>query len=373
MGRRTIVATLAAALLLAAAAPPTAGAPADGPPRCDVATLWPGPGPGPGQPADRSPDPEPAAEPSPPPPPSIPDLAAVLDRSPLLLVGPSLLGTTRPGLAGPAVGTLVQLASSTAATAATVTPAPSAPLPPEPEPEPEPIVADPWPSPSPATCARAEAEGLTEVRAGIFVGRAGPTVTVVADRALVDLAAVDGSRTFATRIEGDVAVNANWFTAAGSEGPIVVDGTNSGSADTIERGQIVVVDAACGAGPTGALLEHRWTGEIYTPDGCARHAVSGVSLVHQGRRADEFPGIDLTSGYTNVNRSHSFLGFDGSSIFVIASTDLNASQLADRALALGATEGVMLDGGGSTQISTPTETIVSTRPVTAFAVLDSRT
>ena len=230
----------------------------------------------------------------------------------------------------------------------------------------------PVPAVDAGTCRKATDRGLTEVRPGIFVGRDGPTVTVIADRALVELRAVDGPRTHAADVAGDVVVNANWFTDAGSEGPLVSYGVDTGTVDTIERGQILVLDPGCGPSTRRQILDHRWTGELYRPGPCVVHAVSGVSLVHQGRRADAFPGIDLTTGYTNVNRSHSFIGFNDTELIVVASTDLNASELADYALALGASEGVMLDGGGSTQIATPTATIASGRPVPAFAVIDSR-
>ncbi|MGF1597085.1 MAG: hypothetical protein ACFCVK_09150 [Acidimicrobiales bacterium] len=49
-----------------------------------------------------------------------------------------------------------------------------------------------------------------------------------------------------------------------------------------------------------------------------------------------------------------------------------ASQLADYALSLGVVEGVMLDGGGSTQICTPVASLSRHRAVPTFAVIDAR-
>jgi hypothetical protein len=220
-------------------------------------------------------------------------------------------------------------------------------------------------------CLLARWHGLEETVPGIAVGRSpsGATVTVVADRRLVTLRAVDGAPTHASAIDGDVALNANWFTAAGPIGPIVSDGRRSGSADTIERGQILVHRPECR--DRGDHLEHVWMGEVREPDGCVITAVSGVSLVHKGQRADTYPGITLTSGYTNVVSSHSFLGFGPDVIVMVASTEMNASRLADHALSLGVLEGVMLDGGRSTQIATPTAGLTTTEKVPAFAVLDS--
>ena len=119
------------------------------------------------------------------------------------------------------------------------------------------------------------------------------------------------------------------------------------------------------------VLERLDLGEIYRPGPCVLTAVSGISLVHKGVRADAYPGIDLTYGYTNTSRSHSFIGYNESEIIIISSTSMNASTLADYAISLGAIEGVMLDGGGSTQIKTPTAQIWASRRVPTFAVLDS--
>jgi hypothetical protein len=88
-------------------------------------------------------------------------------------------------------------------------------------------------------------------------------------------------------------------------------------------------------------------------------------------RADAYPGIDLTRGYTNTNLAHSFIGFDHEAIVIVSTRSMNASRLADYALRLGVTEGLMLDGGGSTQIATPTTGLTADRAVPAFAVLTS--
>ena len=228
---------------------------------------------------------------------------------------------------------------------------------------------------APTICAKLDALALTEVRPGLAVGRSGATVTVLADRASVDLSVVNGPRTLASAVAGDVAgevvVNANWFIGSTPEGPVVADGVLSGTADIIERGQIVVYAAGCdGHGPQD--LAHVWMGEPYRHDPCVVAAVSGVSLVHKGVRSDTYPGIDLTTGYTNVARAHSFLGFNETEIIIVSSRAMTSSQLADYALVLGAVEGVMLDGGGSTQIATPTVSLTSNRPVPTFAVLTSR-
>lgn len=219
-------------------------------------------------------------------------------------------------------------------------------------------------------CDKVWNQGFTEVRPGIAVGRWDSTVVVVADRDLVDYRAVDGGRTYATRIEGDIVVNANWFTGAGTLAPVVADGITSGSADIVERGQIVAYRPGCGGHGPGDL-DHIWMGNVWTPGPCVETAVSGISLVHHGRRADAYPGITL-GGYTGTNLSHSFIGFNDDQIVVVATTSMTAPKLGDFAIALGVTEGVMLDGGGSTQITTPTERIGSSRPVTTFAILDSR-
>jgi hypothetical protein len=231
-----------------------------------------------------------------------------------------------------------------------------------------PELAAAWPYVSPPICARATQLGLVEVRPGIAVGRQGSTVTVLADRSLVRYRAVNTGRSFASAIPGDVVVNANWFTLAGPIGPVVTDGRSVGGPDLAERGQIVDWGGGC---PAGIGLEHVWTWRIWTPDGCARAAVSGVSLVHKGFRADAYTGINLTTGATNTGGAHSFIGFNQTEIIVVSTQQMAASRLADYALWLGAREGVMLDGGGSTQIKTPTTQLTTYRPVPTFAVLDS--
>lgn len=213
-----------------------------------------------------------------------------------------------------------------------------------------------------------------ETRPGIRIGGDSRTVVVIARRDQVSFGAVDGPRRFASEVAGDVVVNANWFVGSGSFGPVVVDGVVSGSADTIERGQIVELIPGCRDGSGHGApphLEHIWTWELYTPDECVRTAVSGVSLVHRGARADAVAGIDLVRGYTMTATAHSFVGFNASEIIIVSSTAMNASRLADYALLLGAEEGLMLDGGGSTQIKTPTHSIGSPRPVPSFVVISS--
>lgn len=232
--------------------------------------------------------------------------------------------------------------------------------------------ASAWPYVRSPMCDKAERLGLTEVQPGIMAGASGTTVTVIADIRLVDLGAVDGGKTFADRIDGDVVVNANWFTNAGPQAPVVVEGVMSGSADTTERGQIILNQPNCDERAGG--LHHIWTGEIYRPNDCVLTAVSGVSLIHKGQRADAYPGMNISYGYTNTSRSHSFIGFDatGNEVIIIATLQMNASQLADYAIGLGVTEGIMLDGGGSTQIKTDAGSLWSSRPVPTFAVIDSR-
>ncbi len=235
-----------------------------------------------------------------------------------------------------------------------------------------PEFAQVWPYAPPPLCPIAAQMGLVEARPGIWVGRSGETVTVVADRSLVDFRATSGGRSFAPSVAGDVVVNANWFSLAGDPiAPLVSGGRAAGGPDISERGQIVSWRPGCG-GHDAALLEHVWTWRIFTPDACTADAVSGVSLIHKGRRADAYPGVNLTSGPTNLDPSHSFLGFNDQVIVAISSHQLPASHLADYALSLGVTEGVMLDGGSSTQVKTPLTTLVTGRPVPAFAVLDSR-
>ncbi|MEM9615459.1 MAG: DUF4214 domain-containing protein [Actinomycetota bacterium] len=233
-----------------------------------------------------------------------------------------------------------------------------------------PEFAERWPFEHTATCGKAERLGLTEIVPGISVGKRGSTVTVIADRNLVALDARDGGRTYASRIPGDVVVNANWFIGSTSQSPVVVDGQVSGSGDRLDRGQIVEYHADCET-HGGRDLDHIWMGEEWTPNACVRSAVSGVSLIHKGQRSDAYPGIDITYGYTNVNRSHSFLGFNDDEIIIVSTLSMNASMLADYALGLGVEEGVMLDGGGSTQISTAGGSIGSARSVPSFAVLNS--
>ena len=111
-------------------------------------------------------------------------------------------------------------------------------------------------------------------------------------------------------------------------------------------------------------------GELVEPGPCVQTAVSGVSLVHKGVRADEYPGI-VFGGYTHTSRAHSFIGFNDAELIVISTRQMNSSQLADYAIELGVVEGVLLDGGGSTQIDTPTARLGSSRAVPTFAVLDS--
>ncbi len=233
-----------------------------------------------------------------------------------------------------------------------------------------PEFAERWPIVESGTCRKAREWGLAEVVPGINVGRQGSTVTVLADRDLVAFDAAVGPRTYAGRIPGDVVVNANWFFGATPEAPVVVDGRLLGTADIIERGQLVGFRDGCDEHGPGAL-GHTWMGATFEADPCVRTAVSGISLIHKGERADAYPGIDLHGGYTNRSRSHSFIGYNDDEIVIIATRSMTASQLADRALELGVVEGVMLDGGGSTQIDTPTHRLESSRPVPAFAVLTS--
>lgn len=228
-----------------------------------------------------------------------------------------------------------------------------------------------WPYVTPPLCPIAAQIGLAEARPGIWVGRSGETVTVVADRSLVDFRAASGGATYATGVPGDVVVNANWFSPAGPVAPLVTNGRPGGGPDINERGQIVAWRPGCG-GHDAALLEHVWTWRIFTPDACTLEAVSGISLIHKGVRADAYPGVNLVSGPTNADTSHSFLGFNDRVIVVISSHQLSASRLADYALSLGVTEGVMLDGGSSTQVKTPFTALSTGRPVPAFAILDSK-
>ncbi|MEM8924462.1 MAG: phosphodiester glycosidase family protein [Actinomycetota bacterium] len=223
---------------------------------------------------------------------------------------------------------------------------------------------------STASCLKARPMARIEIAPGISVRSDGSTVTVVARRSLVRLDAVDGAPTVAGRIDGDVVVNANWFTPAGPLAPVVASGRRSGSGDTTERGQIVMWADDCFAAPPRRLT-HVWMGRLYEPGRCAHTVVSGVSLIHKGVRSDAYPGIDITTGYTNVNRSHSFIGFNDTEIVIVATRVMNVSTLADYVLSLGVTEGVLLDGGGSTQIAAGPHRIVSQRRAPSFAVLTS--
>lgn len=226
-----------------------------------------------------------------------------------------------------------------------------------------------WPLTQSTICTKAAIHGLTEIAPGLVAGKSGQTVTVIGDREFTNFTAVNGPYTRASSVAGDVVVNANWFTAGGPYGPVVADGILVGSPDTIDRGQIIAGNPdLC---PNQPLLQHRWTWEVGRDYSCAQQVVSGISLVHNGQRADAYPGIDLTTGYTNTNRSHSFIGFNKDHIIVISTKVMNASQLADYAIAIGATEGVMLDGGGSTQIKTAAGSITSDRSVPVFAVVNS--
>jgi hypothetical protein len=233
-----------------------------------------------------------------------------------------------------------------------------------------PEFAERWPFVQASICPKAERLGLHEVVPGIAAGQSGSTVTVLADRELVELSAVDGGLTHASHIPGDVVVNANWFFGSTAEAPVVSNGRLSGTGDDPSRGQIVAYRDGCGGHGVGDL-DHIWMGEIFRPGPCVVNAVSGISLVHKGRRADAYPGIDLTYGYTNTNPSHSFIGFNQTEIIIVATRSMNASQLADYALSLGVIEGVMLDGGGSTQIKTATVGLWAERMVPTFAVLNS--
>ncbi|MCP5035774.1 MAG: DUF4214 domain-containing protein [Actinomycetia bacterium] len=227
-----------------------------------------------------------------------------------------------------------------------------------------------WPLVHSSICSNADPLDLSDITTGITVSKSGSTVTVQADRGLVDFSAVDGGRTHASAIGGDVVVNANWFIGSTSQAPVVSNGHLSGSGDIIERGQILSYGEGCDGHDEGEL-DHIWMGEIYRPEPCVETAVSGVSLVHKGVRSDAYPGIDITHGYTNTSRSHSFIGFNQSEIVIISTRSMNASQLADYAISLAVTEGIMLDGGGSTQIKTPSVGLWADRSVTAFAVLNS--
>ena len=229
-----------------------------------------------------------------------------------------------------------------------------------------------WPGDRSTICDKAQKFSLREVEPGIVVGRpSSATVVVIADRSLVEVGAIDGVRQHASSVSGDVVVNANWFTAGGTQAPLVADGRLSGSADWNGRGQFLVLRPDCSGGPRPGF-EHLWTGFIYEHSDCVTTAVSGISIVHMGQRADAFPGVDITNGYTMINRAHSFVGFNDSEIIIVSTREMTAPQLADYGLALGALEGVMLDGGGSTQIKTTTESLTSERTVPSFLVINSR-
>lgn len=228
-----------------------------------------------------------------------------------------------------------------------------------------------WPKREAPMCTTVRRLGLTEIRPGLAVGRDASTITVIGDRRATSFRAIDGPRRHASDVPGDVVVNANWFTASGPQAPVVTDGRLTGSADNAERGQLVVRRPGCDPAGSPSELDHVWMGEIFRHDVCIVAAVSGISLVHKGVRADAYPGIDITTGYTNTSRSHSFIGFNDTDIVLIATWDKTAAELADYAISLGVTEGVMLDGGGSTQIDTPTDDRPSARAVPAFAVLNS--
>jgi len=228
-----------------------------------------------------------------------------------------------------------------------------------------------WPYSEAPMCTTVRSLGLAEIQPGLAVGRTGDTVTVVGDRRAVNFRAEDGPHRLTSDIAGDIVVNANWFTPSGTQAPVVVAGELRGGADVAERGQLLARRSNCDDTGRTVELEHLWTGEMYQHDRCVVAAVSGVSLIHNGVRADAYPGYDITTGYTNTSRSHSFIGFNDHTIMIIATREMTASQLADYAISLGITEGVMLDGGGSTQIATPTVSLRSARAVPAFAILDS--
>ncbi|MEM7339516.1 MAG: DUF4214 domain-containing protein [Actinomycetota bacterium] len=233
-------------------------------------------------------------------------------------------------------------------------------------------VAQRWPYRTSSACRTGARLGLVEVEPGLLAGRNGSTVTVVADRTLVDFNAVTGRPTHAWAVGGHVVANANWFTDGGTPiGPLVARGTLSGTRDNSTRGQIIRLRPGCnGAGHN--QWAHVWMGQTYRPGRCVEAAVSGISIVHQGVRADAFPGINLTNGYTNKSKAHSFIGINGQEVVIITTTSMTTRQLADYAISIGVTEGLMLDGGGSTQIKTPAGSIHSDRAVTSFVVLNSR-
>lgn len=230
----------------------------------------------------------------------------------------------------------------------------------------QPEFAAVWPYQTSRVCQFAATHSLTPIGPGVAANQVGVTVTAAADHHLATVGVHAGAPAHAAHVPGLVAVNANWFTKAGHDGPLVVDGLNVGGRDSMHRGQLVVRGPECGGG-----FDHRWQWDMYTPGGgCDRAVVSGVSLVHKGVRADAYPGADLTSGYTNQSKSHSFVGYTADQLLVVVSTrEMNASELADYVIGLGVVEGVMLDGGGSTQVKAGPYRVAAGRAVPSFLTI----
>ncbi len=222
-------------------------------------------------------------------------------------------------------------------------------------------------------CVWAGRHAMTQVRPGIMAKKEGRTSTVLLDNTNVAINALtsDG-RQSATSVRSsggyDVVFNANWFARNGSTvAPLVSNGIRIGSADDKTKGFL-------GHRNSGDKISI-WHGEVKEPPSDVVFGVSGIHLVHKGKRADEyFKG--MFQGYTFDIDEHSALGYTKRGRWIIMSSyDLNASQLADKMIAFGAVEAVMLDGSDSTQLDTHGAAFdvvsESRRPVASHVIVKS--
>lgn len=175
------------------------------------------------------------------------------------------------------------------------------------------------------------------------------------------------------------SINANWFDIETGEAInlSVIDSEVIVGIDTGERGVFGVREVFNQDAPriirdkaTGTIMRHLIARHVNR--GTLVHennnydsqpikwewAVSGLSLITGGEVSAHLDTID-ESDYTHGTQSHSFIGSkkDGS-ILLGATNSMNAWEITQWLKANGYTDGLMLDGGGSTELNIFEEPIV---------------
>lgn len=173
---------------------------------------------------------------------------------------------------------------------------------------------------------------------------------------------------YAKEVGGKVAINGNWFTSTGFDGPAISGGHNYGGHN---HGYTALV--GFGPGNKAHFEEHRYAGALPS---WVTDAVSGhPTLVFNGQnvvRGDHEVLGDPTN-YSRHPRTAIGVNYD-SGVLALVVVDgrqpdgigMTAEELADLMLSLGNHYSVMLDGGGSSTMWLEGKNIVN-RPSDGFA------